>query len=417
MSEAQTTDDSWSKPLRSPMLWGKDEIAAFLALLGIDAAKCAKVRERSLKSVAHLLDMTNSELRREVGLSCPVERLMVRQSLHRVLDVDRMDHGIGDSKVREILADSSLARFIVDPSELEITDSLSQGGFGTVYTGKLTASPLRGESWEKPRPVAVKEMMGERRVQLYEVLKEARIMASLQHPNICRFVGVCKDAKEPARNHCILSELMDCSLADLIHEPDKTPWWFYFSNLRVAALCKGICSGLAYMHKQKLVHADLKSANILIDYSSSKELVPRICDFGHAVVRTFYAPHHRCCTPNWAAPEALRSEAVGPAADNYSFGVVLWEMLCQRKPHADLSYAQVLAAVGWTGWTPDLKLLPEVPPEVHRLLRACLSFTPLERPGAQEARRVFTGILRQARHKATQHLVDFLNPLAVTVAA
>lgn len=405
---AQTTDDVGNKASRSPMLWGREEIAAFLAVLGLDADKCAKVRNRNLKSVAHLLDMTNSELRREVGLSCPVERLMVRQSLQRVLDADRQEHGIGDKKVREILADSTLARFIIHSNELEITDRISEGGYGTVFTGMFQPSADRSDAFHRPRRVAVKEMMGERRVQLYELLKEAHIMASLHHPNICQFIGVCKDGTAPVRNHCILSELMDCSLSDLIHDPDKTPWWFQFSNKRTASLSKGICSGLAYMHKQSLVHADLKSANVLIDYSSSKDLVPRICDFGHAVVRTFYAPHHRCCTPNWAAPEALRSEAVGPAADVYSFGVVLWEVLTQQKPHADLSYAQVLAAVGWTGWTPDLKLLPEVPPQVHRLLKSCLSFTPVERPSAKEARSVFTKILRQARHQATQQLLNFL---------
>eukprot|EP00448_Togula_jolla_P026550 CAMPEP_0170652854 /NCGR_PEP_ID=MMETSP0224-20130122/47111_1 /TAXON_ID=285029 /ORGANISM="Togula jolla, Strain CCCM 725" /LENGTH=180 /DNA_ID=CAMNT_0010984717 /DNA_START=9 /DNA_END=548 /DNA_ORIENTATION=+ len=71
-------------------------------------------------------------------------------------------------------------------------------------------------------------------------------------------------------------------------------------------LAMGICAGLEYLHARSLVHADLKSSNILINYSSGSSLVPKICDFGHVAVRTHPLPHRRCGTPHWAAPEALR---------------------------------------------------------------------------------------------------------------
>merc|ERR1712211_185318 len=97
--------------------------------------------------------------------------------------------------------------------------------------------------------------------------------------------------------------------------------------------------------------------------------VPRICDFGHAAVRPFPVTHHLLGTPHWAAPEVLRGEALGPKADVFSFGVLLWEMLAKKHPHADLSFGQVIAAVGWAGLVPDLSQLPgEATPVLKELV-------------------------------------------------
>jgi len=146
-----------------------------------------------------------------------------------------------------------------------------------VYRGVLELSAERGNLQAgKSHLVAVKEMKGERRVRLYELLKEACVMASLKHPNICTFIGVCADAS--ARKSYIISELMDCSLFDLIHQPYKLRWHGEMTVPLIVGLAKGICAGIVYIHEFRLVHADMKSSNILIDYSSSWTLVPRICD-------------------------------------------------------------------------------------------------------------------------------------------
>lgn len=236
-------------------------------------------------------------------------------------------------------------------------------------------------------------------------------MASLQHEHICTFIGVCSDPV--TKKHFIISELMDCSLFGIIHQPHKVKWQGDFTPCLSIELAMGILSGIAYLHSLSLVHADLKSSNILIDHSSSSKLLPRICDFGHAAVRSNPSPHHRCGTPHWAAPEVLRNEALGPAADIYSLGVMLWEMLTQRLPHRGLSFVQVLAAVGWAGWTPDLDLLPDgLPKALLRFLRSCLSFTPLGRPKAQEGLKKLRRIPRAARLKALNALASFLKPVA-----
>merc|ERR1719401_2361784 len=122
---------------------------------------------------------------------------------------------------------------------------------------------------------------------------------------------------------------MDCSLSDLVHRPRGVSWNGSWTLLLVLTISKGIGAGITYIHSMNLVHADLKSSNILVDLSRLP--VPRICDFGHAAVRHFPAAHHLLGTPHWAAPEVLRGEALGPAADVFSFGVLLWP-LCVTSP-------------------------------------------------------------------------------------
>lgn len=236
-------------------------------------------------------------------------------------------------------------------------------------------------------------------------------MASLHHPNICEFVGVCAETR-PQGKQFILSKLMMGSLFDLIHRPARINQADCLTVVVAVNLSQGISAGIAYLHGKNLVHADLKSPNILINPASSSgcepSYVPRICDFGHAAVRAVPSPHSRLCTPQWAAPEALRCESLGPAADIYSFGVILWEMLVCQIPHADLAFGQVQASVGWGELIPDQSLLPPLPCELSRILRLCLRFVPADRPPAQMLRRHFIQLPRSVQRAAKKQLKDFL---------
>jgi len=399
------------RPLLSPLLWSEDELAAFMSCLGLSSEVQHSVQRRKLKGAGCFAELSNTELRRDLCFASAVERLVARQALKRLLEADRWENTIRGRRGGDVLHDTALSAFIIPLSELTIVTQISQGGYGQVYRGVLHPSIARGPLVaNKKHVVAVKEMKGERRVRLYELLKEACIMASLSHPNICTFIGVCADASVRNKNY-IVSELMDCSLLDLIHQPYKLHWHGELSLLLVIGLSQDISAGISYLHSKDLVHADLKSSNILIDYSSTRRLIPRICDFGHVAVRTHPAPHHRCGTPHWAAPEVLRNEALGPAADIFSFGVVLWEMLSQKMPHSGLSFGQVVAAVGWAGWIPDMDLLPEVPKQLRSLLLRCLSFTPFERPRSRDVQKELRNIPRHAKVKGLHMLHRFFTSL------
>lgn len=395
---------------RSPMLWTEDELAAFMSCLGLSPDVSHRVMRQRFKGAAQFLSMSNVQLRKALGMVTPVERLVVRNALKRLLDGTRLEASVCSVKAMDIISDSVLSHYIIPKEELTMVSKISQGGYGTVYRGVLEPKVDRaGGAFQARRThlVAVKDMKGERRVQLYELLKEACVMASLSHPNICTFVGVCTDNVQ--RKYFIISELMDCSLFDMIHQPYKLRWHGELTVSLSLSLGTGIISGICYIHQKNLVHADLKSSNILIDYtSSSRQPVPRICDFGHAAVRCHPSPHHRCGTPHWAAPEVLRSEALSPAADIYSFGVMMWEMLTQKLPHKDLSFGQVLASVGWAGWTPDMSQLPELPREVARLIKECLRFAAADRPMGKDVVNRLKRFPKQVRMKTLKLLASFL---------
>lgn len=270
-----------------------------------------------------------------------------------------------------------------------------------VYTGSLQPKLTRGNvEAGKQYSVAIKEMKGDRAVRLNELLKESRVMASVKHKNLCQFLGICANLHVHGSKQYILSELMDCSLFDLVHKPQATSWLGDFTVMTTLYLTEDMCAGLAHLHDKRLVHADLKSSNILVDYSSSNRLLPKICDFGHAAVRTQPTPHHRCGTPHWAAPEVLRSEAISQSSDIFSIGVMLWETLTRELPHRNLTFSQVLGAVGWAGWLPAMELLPEIPPGLRALLSSTFSFSPTDRPSAMELRTQLRRIRRQARGEA-----------------
>jgi len=396
------------RPLLCPMFWSEDELSAFLVCLGLDLNIASSVRAKSLKGADSFLRMSDTELQR-LGFETAVQRRVVRRSLKRFLELDRYQNAVRPRRLCEMTEDAVLREFLIPMEELQVGKEISQGGYGCVFRALFQPKAPRGKLEEgKMYVVAAKSMKGDKNMRLHELLKESRVMASLSHPNVCMFLGICCDfhcLNTSSDKQYILSELMDCSLFDLIHRPQTTNWFGDLTVLTILGLAEGFCSGIAYLHHKELVHADLKSSNILVDYRSKERLVPKICDFGHVAARSHPSPHRMCGTPHWAAPEALRSEAVGPPADVYSCGVMIWEMLARTPPHRMLSFGQVVGIVGWGGFTPDLDALPEIHPSLRSLLIRCFDFLPSPRPSVNFLQKR----LRQLRHGARQDAVLMLD--------
>eukprot|EP00928_Gymnodinium_smaydae_P001876 TRINITY_DN10671_c0_g2_i1.p1 TRINITY_DN10671_c0_g2~~TRINITY_DN10671_c0_g2_i1.p1 ORF type:complete len:1202 (-),score=269.81 TRINITY_DN10671_c0_g2_i1:312-3917(-) len=397
------------RPLVCPMLWSEDEIAAFISCLGIGRDVAQRVRRHRMRGADQLLQMEEQELQDLLGAGSPAAVVVVRRALKRFLELDRWQHSVLGRSMPDTAGDDLVLRdFVVPLEDLELGEEISQGGFGTVYRGLLRPSVRRNTT--EFTPVAVKDMKGDKNVRLNELLKEGRIMASLNHPNICKFVGICTGHGPRSRGkQYVLSELMDCSLFDLIHQPMYTRWTGQLTTLVTAELFTQIAAGVGYLHEHNLVHADLKSSNVLIMYEGMEKLVPKICDFGHVAVRAHPAPHRQCGTPHWAAPEALRNEAVAPPADIFSIGVMLWEALSFQVPHRELSFAQVLGAVGWAHWVPSENYLPDLPEDLLLLLRACFRQRQEERPSASEVRSRLRQLVRRGRRDALSSLRAFLD--------
>jgi serine/threonine protein kinase len=137
---------------------------------------------------------------------------------------------------------------------------------------------------------------------------------------------------------------------------------------------------MSYLHSQGVLHCDLKSSNILITESWGV----KIADFGlsflfpnseeganSAEYDTSRVPLGCVGTHHWIAPEVLRGEEYSQAADVYSFGIILWEMIHRKIPYHDLTAAQVIALVGYGG--KRLRVSSYCPSQVKNIIYMCLN--------------------------------------------
>ncbi len=202
---------------------------------------------------------------------------------------------------------------------------LGSGGMGTVY---LAIRPNDGIEQQ----VAIKriERSGVDPLLRERFLQERRILARLDHPAIAKFL----DAGEDELGQPYL--VMEYAPGEQLGE-----WLRYrtVSRAEKLQLFAKLCEAVHYAHQRLIVHRDLKPSNIVISAAGE----PKLLDFGVAKilneasrgVTALYA------TPAYAAPEQLAGEETTTAADVYSLGAVLFEMLAGRAvtPRAPLGQA------------------------------------------------------------------------------
>jgi serine/threonine protein kinase len=136
----------------------------------------------------------------------------------------------------------------------------------------------------------------------------------------------------------------------------------------------GVAYGMMHLHKAHVIHRDLKSMNILLD----SRLLPFICDFGIAksVEGKNIQMTQDCGTTYWMAPEQISTSSYDSKVDVYSYGMVLYEMLCERIPfQGDDPLVVAQSVVG--GSRPGL---PDSEPQVEALIRMCWHQDPEKRP-------------------------------------
>ncbi|KAL8044789.1 hypothetical protein ABFX02_08G069000 [Erythranthe guttata] len=205
------------------------------------------------------------------------------------------------------------------------TDKLGQGGFGTVYKGKL---PENGQL------VAVKILTKTSDDNTEDFINEVASISRTSHVNIVNLLGFCYDGK----NRALVYEFMhNKSLDKFIHknglvDPDRSLGWEKMYEIAV-----GVARGLEYLHRgcnTRIVHFDIKPQNILLD----EEFCPKISDFGLAklfkkkqsVLESMLGARG---TIGYIAPEVFSRNfgAVSHKSDVYSYGMMILEMGGERK--------------------------------------------------------------------------------------
>ncbi|MBK6723575.1 MAG: serine/threonine protein kinase [Acidobacteria bacterium] len=153
--------------------------------------------------------------------------------------------------------------------------------------------------------------------------QERQILASLHHPNIAVLHdGGLSDKGEP---FLAMEYIEGQTLIDYCHDKALS------INDRLFLFLK-ICSAVAYAHRNLVVHRDIKPTNILV----TAEGEPKLLDFGLAKAfesdSTQTLTAYRAFTPAYASPEQILGKPVSTGSDQYSLGVVLFELLTGTKP-------------------------------------------------------------------------------------
>jgi serine/threonine-protein kinase len=252
---------------------------------------------------------------------------------------------------------------------------LGHGGMASVYLGRDT---------ELERPVAIKllaeNLAGDDEFRR-RFVREARLAARLSDPNV---VSVYDAGEDDGRPYIVMEHVDGETFADLVArrgrlKPDEA-----------RALAAQVASGLAHAHEAGLVHRDIKPQNLIL----RRDGTVKIADFGiaRAAETTITQTGTVLGTAAYLAPEQAMGEEVTAAADVYSLGAVLYELLTGRPPFEFESLADLADRQQRMEITPVRELAPDVPPELEDVVMRCLARNPAYRPAsAGELARLLSG--------------------------
>ncbi|HET6585346.1 MAG TPA: serine/threonine-protein kinase [Nannocystaceae bacterium] len=206
------------------------------------------------------------------------------------------------ARVRERLAGVAvpitLGRYVVG-------ERIGAGANGTVYSAR---------DERLGRTVAIKVIaIGAGRTRT-QVVREARALAAVSHPNVVEVYDVVADAEHVG---IVMQRLAGCSLRTWLERPR--------SRAEIMRVFAAIGRGLAAAHAQGVWHRDVKPSNVIVD----RQGVPHLVDFGLAALLSAGVP---VGTPAYAAPELVDGRPSDAAADQYGFCVALHEALVGERP-------------------------------------------------------------------------------------
>jgi serine/threonine protein kinase/tetratricopeptide (TPR) repeat protein len=212
-----------------------------------------------------------------------------------------------------------------------LTALIAVGGMGAVYRAQRDDAAFEKEVAIKLiRPAGAARDRTSWGEHLARFQQERRTLALLDHPNIARLLdGGTTDDGTP---YLVMDFIEGLSIAGYCDERRlSTP-------LRLR-LFVSVCEAVQYLHRHLVVHRDLKPNNILVTLDG----VPKLLDFGIAKLLdrddsgaewTLTGPGLAPMTPRYASPEQVRGRPITTASDQYSLGVVLYELLTGRLPYA-----------------------------------------------------------------------------------
>jgi hypothetical protein len=246
---------------------------------------------------------------------------------------------------------------------------IGKGSFGKVYMGMLVTGGL----------IAVKQVelkSAEDTENAKQLSSEIRLMEKLRHPNIVTLLGT----ERTTTMFNILMEYVPGKSIDFLLDQFGP---FHEETMRSYTV--QLVSALEYMHRNDIIHRDLKGKNVLVDTNGNLKLA----DFGSAKqfdnILSKEAPSISYnYTPLWTAPEVLLGH-YGRKVDIWSLGCVLIEMTTAQSPWAECNFDNPFRALYHIGNSNSIPRIPDtLSPIAKDFIRQCLVREPDKRPDAKD---------------------------------
>lgn len=245
-----------------------------------------------------------------------------------------------------------------DFGDYQLLEEIARGGMGVVY---------RARQKSLNREVALKMILSGQFASKQEILRfrgEAESAANLRHPNI---VAIYETGEHAGQHYFSMEFVQGRDLGQIVRDgplPFK----------RVANYVRTVAQAIHYAHEHGVLHRDLKPSNILIDEQDQ----PRITDFGLAKrARDNFgltATGQVLGSPNFMPPEQAlgRSVRIGPTADVYGIGAILYTLLTGRPPFLSETIDGVLMQLRDQEPVSPRLLLPTIPRDLETICLKCL---------------------------------------------
>jgi len=292
--------------------------------------------------------------------------------------------------------------------QYQIISLIAAGGMGVVYLardrrlGRNVAFKVLPEEFSKDHEHVLRSE------------REARMLASLNHPNIA---GIY-DFKEVDGNRCLILEYVDGkTLAEHLMR-GRIP------IAEILDICRQIAKALETAHRTGIVHRDIKPANIkvtsegcckVLDFGLAKSLVAHQTRFDASDATTMLTgvlSEAVLGTPAYMSPEQLCGALVDHRTDVWAFGCVMYELLAGRRAFSGNSLSEIIAAV--LKEEPDWTALPkDTPPKLRDLVTRCLEKDPARRPA--ELAGALQGIESGSSNTLLRTLPDTAPPRSLAV--
>ncbi len=321
----------------------------------------------ALRQRVEALLRAHQEARQFLQALIPTPKLLTGDE---TLDVPRGYDGAYDTTLAP-LAQTAVEEFVVPciPG-YDLLGELGRGGMGVVY---------KARQLDLNRIVALKMVLAGSHagsIDLVRFHSEAEVAANLHHPNIVQVYAIGKHAGLPFLS---LEYVESGTLSQRLNGVPQVPQ-------TAAILIETLAHAVHHAHIHGIVHRDLKPSNILMTADGK----PKIADFG-------LAKRVECGTgmtqtgailgtPSYMAPEQAGSKKdVGPPADIYALGVLLYEMLTGRPPFQAPTPVDTIMQVLADEPVPPRRLQPKVPRDLETICLKCLQKAPAQRYASAEA--------------------------------